>query len=210
VFKPEIEMNLQQRLANKIRTMRADRTKPRSGYRKDTVIRHIMRDCQTMSSEEMAPLYAAFIADHPALYSTILLTKDRDFPHESFQIILDARMDPTVTPEQVEELTNRVMLALAPSAMPNTYDPHAEYPLTNAIREYNATGIASDVIPPYLLVKMQENPFTDDQLGLLHKLLFLQAEVVAGRMKQADADNIYSTENARIHDPRLLFQDNTG
>ncbi len=87
-----------------------------------------MKDRHIMSSEEMAPKYASFIKDHQALYSTILLTKDRDYPAEVFQRILDARLDPALTPEEVEAITHRELAALAPTAMPATYDPAASFP----------------------------------------------------------------------------------
>ena len=203
---------LQQRLANKIQAMKAGRTSRRAlpSYNQTTIIGHIMKDRHIMSSEEMAPKYASFIKDHQALYSTILLTKDRDYPAEVFQRILDARLDPALTPEEVEAITHRELVALAPTAMPATYDPAASFPLVDAVRAYIADcSVEPDpVIPQYLLVKMQENPFNPDQVNLLHKLVFLKAEVEAGRITRADADNIYNTENARLHDQRLLFQDN--
>jgi hypothetical protein len=202
---------LQQRLANKINAMRAQRTsnKTRPNYNPKTILNHIMRDRHIMSSTEMAPKYAAFIKDHQALYSTILLTKDRDYPAEVFQRILDARMDPSLAPDDVEALTHRELAALAPTTMPPTYDPNAQYPLIEAVRAHIADPDSEPdpVIPQYLLVKMQENPFTAAQVELLHKLMFLKGEVMSGRMSRTDADNIYNTENARIHDQRLLFQD---
>jgi hypothetical protein len=197
-----------QRLAFKIAALRESRrgNKSSSSYNQSTVLGRILHDRPLLSQEELGRRYVKFAKDHSALFS-MLMTSPRQFPLGPLQRILDARMDTSLTEAEVAAITQRELTALAPTSMPVDYDPGVRYPLTEAIRNYMDTGEVSPVIPQYIMVKMQENPFTDTQLELLNKHLFLQEIVKSGKMSQEDADNIFNTENARIHDPRLLEDD---